>query len=152
MRCEIPRALGDVPLPAQPACTAESNRRAILLSVYRFRTGQHVIVVEAIFFIPQPGTMQCVGGIDDSQVMLEEFTRHVAVGRLIHGQFEGHAQHVTTIERHPGSRVGLIEPSAVGQRLVAIENADVIQTQKATAEDVIAMQVFAIDPPGKVQQ
>ncbi len=39
-----------------------------------------------------------------------------------------------------------------GQRLAAIEDADVIEPEKAAGKDVLAARVFAIDPPGEVDQ
>jgi hypothetical protein len=38
------------------------------------------------------------------------------------------------------------------QRRAAIENADVVETEKASLEDVHSIGVFAIDPPRKIQQ
>src|ERR1041385_5975972 len=38
------------------------------------------------------------------------------------------------------------------QGSTAIENSDVIQTKKPTLEDVHAIGVFAIDPPGEIQK
>ena len=41
--------------------------------------------------------------------------------------------------------------SAGGQRRAAIENADVVETEKAALENVHAFGVFAIHPPGEIQ-
>lgn len=71
--------------------------------------------------------MQRVSGIDDGQVMLEEFAGHVTVSRLIDSKFQRHAQHVAAIKDHPSGCIGLIEPGTIQQRLVAIEDSDVVQ-------------------------
>ncbi len=34
----------------------------------------------------------------------------------------------------------------------AVEDADVVQPEEAAAEDVAAVKVLAVDPPGEVQQ
>src|ERR1051325_2973603 len=38
------------------------------------------------------------------------------------------------------------------ERSTAIENADVVEAQKAALKDVHPVGVFAIDPPGEIQQ
>ena len=40
----------------------------------------------------------------------------------------------------------------VGQRRAAVEDADVVQPEEAALEDVVALGVLAIDPPGEVEQ
>ena len=45
-----------------------------------------------------------------------------------------------------------VEISAAGQRLAAVEHADVVQPQEPALEDVAAVRVLAVDPPGEVQQ
>ena len=40
----------------------------------------------------------------------------------------------------------------VGQRLAAVEHADVVEAEKAALENVPALRVLAVDPPGEVQQ
>src|ERR1041385_3887707 len=42
--------------------------------------------------------------------------------------------------------------SAVWKRLAAIEHTDVVETEKPAFEDVVALGIFAIHPPGKVEQ
>ena len=54
--------------------------------------------------------------------------------------------------RHPGGAVGLLDVAAGGQRLAAIEDADVVQAEKAAFENIVALRVLAIHPPGEVHQ
>ena len=42
--------------------------------------------------------------------------------------------------------------AAGGQRRAAIEDTDVVQPQKTTLEDIAALSIFFIDPPGEVHQ
>src|SRR5215467_2961610 len=39
-----------------------------------------------------------------------------------------------------------------GQGLTAVKDADVVETEEATLEDVLAVAVLAVDPPGEVGQ
>ena len=40
----------------------------------------------------------------------------------------------------------------VGQRLRAVEDADVVQAKEAAGEEIVALGVLAIDPPGEIEQ
>ena len=42
--------------------------------------------------------------------------------------------------------------AAGGKRLAAVEDADVIQTEKAALKNVAPVGILAIDPPGEIQQ
>src|SRR5690242_17917644 len=42
--------------------------------------------------------------------------------------------------------------AAGGQWCTAIEHADIIETEKAALKNVHAIGIFAIDPPGEIQQ
>src|SRR5207247_9566386 len=48
--------------------------------------------------------------------------------------------------------VRLLEESASWQRLRTIENADVIEPEETAGEKIVAFGVFAVDPPGEVEQ
>ena len=67
-------------------------------------------------------------------------------------QFQRDAQHVERVHGHPAGAVGLLQAAAVGQGLAAVEDADVVQPQEATLEDVGAFHVLAVHPPGEVEQ
>src|SRR6202012_6225685 len=55
-------------------------------------------------------------------------------------------------ERHPCGSVGLFQNAAVRQGLRAVENADVVKSEKTTREDLLAADIFTIHPPGEVDQ
>ena len=42
--------------------------------------------------------------------------------------------------------------AASGKRLAAVEDADVVQTEKAALKDVSSLGILAIHPPGEIQQ
>jgi len=68
------------------------------------------------------------------------------------GQFRGHSHQVEGIHCHPGGSVRLLEVYTIGQRDVAVEDADVVQPEEAALEDVPLTRVFAVRPPCVVQQ
>ena len=68
------------------------------------------------------------------------------------GELDRELQHVLAEEGHPRRAVRLLEVAAGGQRGAAVEDADVVQAEKAALEHVLAEAVLAVDPPGEVQQ
>ena len=102
--------------------------------------------------VPQAVFAGFVHGAGDVQKMLEELAGDVLVGAIVFGQIEGEGQHVQAVHGHPTGAVGLFDDAAGGQRGGAIEDADVVEAEEASFEDVIAGGVFAIDPPGEVHQ
>ena len=74
----------------------------------------------------------------DPQEMLHKLHGHVFVARVLGGNLHADIEHVLAEECHPGGAVGLFEMAAGGQRRAAVENADVVQTQEAALEDVLA--------------
>src|SRR5205085_5516873 len=60
------------------------------------------------------------------------------------------AHQVQTEHAHPAGGVRLFEPRAVRQRRAAINDRDVIKTEKAALEDVVAFAVHLVDPPSEV--
>jgi hypothetical protein len=53
---------------------------------------------------------------------------------------------------HPCRAVRLPEMSAGWQRGRAVENADIVQPEKAALENVMTIRILAVHPPGEVQQ
>ena len=68
------------------------------------------------------------------------------------GELPCEFQHVLAEEGHPGRAVRLLEVAAGGERGAAVEDADVVEAEEAPLEDVLAEPVFAVHPPGEVQQ
>ena len=89
--------------------------------------------------------------IGDPHEMLDELEGDLLVHRVVFGQDEGHLQHVLAVERHPRRAVRLLQRAAGRELRAAVEDADVVQTQKAAGEDVAPGGVLAIDPPVEIQ-
>ena len=113
---------------------------------------QHV-VEEAVLLVPHAGVAARVDGRRGNRdEVLDELERHVRVGRVVHGQFNGDLEHVQAEERHPGRAVGLFEVTAGRQRRTAVKHADVVQAEESALEGVFARTILAIEPPGEVEQ
>ena len=83
--------------------------------------------------------------------MLEELGRDVLVDVIVLRELQRDAHQVQAVHRHPAGAVRLVDVAAGRQRRAAIEDADVVQAEKAALEDVAPFGVLAIDPPGEVQ-
>ena len=112
----------------------------------------HLVVVEAVLLVPQARAAERVDGVGDVDEVLEEFRGDVLHARIERRQFQGHREHRAAVEGHPGGAVGLLQLPAARQRLGAVEDADVVQPQKAAGEEVLAAKVLAVHPPGEVHQ
>jgi hypothetical protein len=84
--------------------------------------------------------------------MLEEFGGHVFVNGIGLSQFKRHGKHCEAVESHPSCAVRLLQKSTGRQRLRSIEHTNVIESEEASGEEIIAFRVLAIHPPGKVEQ
>ena len=74
------------------------------------------------------------------------------VGGIVPRQLDRDLQHPLAVERHPRRAVGLLERAAARQRRRAVEDADVVEAEEAALEQVAAVGVLAVDPPGEVGQ
>src|SRR5262245_54540661 len=84
--------------------------------------------------------------------MLKEFAREIFIDVILNGQLQGHGQHVEREHRHPACAVCLFDDSSGGQRGAAVKDANVVQSQKAALEHVIAKGILAVNPPGKIHE
>ena len=83
--------------------------------------------------------------------MLEEFRRDIFVDRIFARQLERHPHHVEAKHSHPAGAVALLEVAAVGQRRASVEDADVIETQKAALENILSFGILPVHPPGEMR-
>ena len=113
-----------------------------------------MVVIKFIRFVPQAqcAVLDAVDGGGDGEEMLEKFGGDVFVDMVVLRQFERDAQQVQAIHRHPARAVGLVDETAGGQRLAAVEHADVVEAEKAALKNIPALRVLAVDPPGEIQQ
>ena len=72
--------------------------------------------------------------------MLEEFGGDILIGIVVLRQLDGDAQHVEAVHRHPGGAVGLLQRAARRAVARAVEDADIVQAQKAALEDIAAVR------------
>ncbi len=89
---------------------------------------------------------------DDIDEVLPELAGHIFILGLFGGQFQRDRQHVERIHGHPTGGVGLLDLAAGGKRVASVKYSDVVQAEKSTLEDVHTVGVFAIHPPGEIQQ
>src|SRR5690349_21484501 len=83
--------------------------------------------------------------------MLEELGGDVFIDWIVKGQLKGDAHEIQRIHRHPACAVGLIDEAAGGQRLAAIEDADIVEAKEAPLKQIAPLSVLAVDPPGEIE-
>ena len=106
------------------------------------------VVEEAVLLVPQPAPVHRRG---DPDGVLDERRLEVLVGRVVLGQHGRDPQHVQAVLEHPGGRVGLLELGP-GRQVRPVEGADVVEAEEAAREEVVALLVLAVQPPGEVDQ
>src|SRR5262245_26130119 len=84
--------------------------------------------------------------------MLEKFDSQILIRGVLLRQFERNIEHRQTVEAHPRRTIRLVDIPARREPRAAVEQADVIQPQEAALKNIAAFGVFAIDPPGKIEQ
>ena len=113
---------------------------------------RELVVVEAVLLVPEPRAAEIVHRVGDGHEVLEELAGQVLVRRVRARQLQRHGEHGRAVEGHPRGAVGLLQRPARGQRLAAIEHADVVEPQEAAREEVAPLGVLAVHPPGEVHQ
>src|SRR6516165_680042 len=113
----------------------------------------HHIVIEFVLIIPQADAITADVGhcFGDIEKMFEKFGGNVFVYMIGECQFEGNAHQIERVHRHPSSAVGLVDVTSARQRCVAVEYADIVESQKSALENIPALDVLAVHPPGEVE-
>ena len=106
------------------------------------------VVVEAVVGVPEPLGAH---GVDDQDEVLDELDLQVHPGLVLGCQHAGHLQQGQCVEGHPVGAIGLLQPTA-GWQVRPVDGADVVQAEEPAREDVVALRVHPVDPPGEVQQ
>jgi hypothetical protein len=111
---------------------------------------QHV-VEKRVLIVPKPDAFatEIVHRGSDAEKVLKEFRRYILVNWIFTREFDRDPQHVEAKHSHPACAIALLKTAAVRERLVAIEHADVIEPKESALEDVIALRIFAVHPPGE---
>src|SRR5262249_53907203 len=114
---------------------------------------QHVIE-KSVFFIPQshPVVAAMAHSVGNVDKVLPELAGYVLVGGVILRQLHRHGQQVECVHRHPAGSVGLLDVSTSGQGSAAVKDTNVVQAKESALENVHALGIFAVDPPGEIQQ
>src|SRR6478752_3771734 len=90
----------------------------------------------------------CVSDVDE---VFPEFAGNVFVAWFFSCEFESDSQKVQGVHRHPAGAIRLFNVAASRQRSATIEHANVVESEKASLEDVHATSVFSVHPPGEVE-
>ena len=107
------------------------------------------VVVEAVLVTPQAAPIHGVGDVGG---VFEELRGEVLIGPIVFGENQRHLEQVEAVHRHPRRAVGLFEPTVDRQLRRAVDRPDVVETEEAALEHVVALQVLSVDPPGEVQE
>ncbi len=91
-------------------------------------------------------------GVAISAPQIGETKQLFVIGGIVFGEFECDVHQVQAIHPHPTGCVRLFQYCAAGKKGTAIKDADIIEAQESAFKDIIAFSVFAINPPGEIQQ
>src|SRR5208283_5593413 len=67
-------------------------------------------------------------------------------------QLECNSKQVERVHRHPTGAIRLLQMAASGEGSAAVEDADVVEAKKSALKNVHAFSIFAVHPPGEIQQ
>src|SRR5271156_5983601 len=112
------------------------------------------VVEEPFFFIPQLviAPAHLFHGCADADEMLEELGSQAFVHRAILGKLESDAHHVQAEKSHPSGGVRLLENGAGGKFFAAVNNGDVVESEKAAFENIQSLAIDLVHPPGEIDQ
>src|SRR6267142_2191195 len=127
--------------------------------MFAVREVQHVIVEAFIFiFIPEinpivtPDERAVVHGVRDIKEVFEEFSSDILIGVIMAREFQRYREHVKAVHRHPTGTIGLIQKAATRKLGAPVKHTDVVQSEKPSLKNISSAKIFAINPPGEVDQ
>src|ERR1043165_1946327 len=114
---------------------------------------QHV-VKEPILLIPESDLVVAtiIHRMRDEDKVFPKLAGYILKARIFFRELHRDREQVQRVHRHPTRAVRLRDMAAGRQRCAAIENADVIETEKAALKNIHPVSAFAIYPPGEIQQ
>src|ERR1043165_1976466 len=83
--------------------------------------------------------------------MLDKLQSEFIKGRITAREIHRDPRHVLAIQRHPGRAVRLFKVSAAGKSIAAIKDPNVIEAEEPSFKDILSESVFAVDPPGEIE-
>src|SRR5271165_2848967 len=101
------------------------------------------VVVEAIFLVPHSLRALSVQGTRDEEKVVDKPHGQVFEGRVVCGDLDSNLKHVLAEERHPSRAVRLLQMAPSRERRCAVEDADVVQAEETTLEDIFPEPVLA---------
>src|SRR5207244_5277675 len=112
------------------------------------------VVVEFVLLVPQTDAFaaEFVHRGGNAQEMLEKFRRDIFVNVIFARELDRDSHQIQAKHSHPTGAVALLEMGAVGKLRIAIEYANVVETEKATLKNILSLGVFAVYPPGERDQ
>ena len=111
--------------------------------------GDQPVVEEPVGVVPQA---LGVDGLADGREVLDELEHQIETGPLAAAVQDGrHGGHGQGVRGHPARGVGLLQRAA-DRKMRAVDRPDVVQPQEAALEEVVALLVFEVDPPGEVDE
>ena len=67
-------------------------------------------------------------------------------------QLQRNIQHRQAVEGHPSRRISLLQCTTGWQRVRTVEKTYIVKAEKATLENVLAIEILSINPPGEIEQ
>src|SRR5215472_5369791 len=112
------------------------------------------VIIETVFFVPHLIVMIAhpIHRVGNPHEVFVEPVSHLLVDRVILGKDNGDLKHDLTKQSNPCGAVGLFNSSPGRQLGAAIKHANVIQAEKSAGEDIAPLRVFAVYPPGEIEQ
>src|SRR6516165_5624715 len=113
----------------------------------------HDIVIKFVLLVPQanPVTADIGHGFGNIEKMLEKLGGDIFIHMVLERQLKRNAHQVERVHRHPCRAVGLVDVTAARQRFVPVEYADIVEPQKPALENISALDILAVDPPGEIE-
>jgi len=84
--------------------------------------------------------------------MFKKFGGGIFKSNIMFGNFQRHVHHVQCIHAHPAGAIRLLQLHFARGVVAAVKHADIIQAQKSPFKNIVAVTVFPVYPPGKIDE
>src|SRR4030095_6090908 len=96
--------------------------------------------------------MVLIEGFCNQNKVFKKFSPHVLERLIMNSNFKSYIHHIESISAHPACAVGLLQLHTTLGMKTSVKDSNVIQSQKSAFKNIIAIYVFSIDPPSKIDQ
>src|SRR5215472_7288295 len=112
------------------------------------------VIIETVFFVPHRIVMianpiHCIG--NPNEVFIETVSQ-AFIDRVVLGKDNGELTHDLAKQSNPCGAIGLFDNSSGWQVGAPIKYANVVQAEKSSGENIAPLRVFAVYPPGEIDQ